>query len=31
MLWLMSGLYTIVWLLLLKAIWDAGLALQTGF
>jgi ubiquinone biosynthesis O-methyltransferase len=27
----MSGLYTVAWLLLLKAIWDAGLALQTGF
>jgi ubiquinone biosynthesis O-methyltransferase len=31
MLWFMSGLYTASWLLLLKAIWDAGLALQTGF
>jgi ubiquinone biosynthesis O-methyltransferase len=30
-LWFMSGLYTIAWLLLLKAIRDAGLALQTGF
>jgi ubiquinone biosynthesis O-methyltransferase len=30
-LWFMSGLYTAAWLLLLKAIWDAGLALQTGF
>jgi ubiquinone biosynthesis O-methyltransferase len=30
-LWLMCGLYTASWLLLLKAIWDAGLAQQTGF
>jgi 2-polyprenyl-6-hydroxyphenyl methylase/3-demethylubiquinone-9 3-methyltransferase len=30
-LWILSGLYTVAWLLLLKAIWDAGLALQTGF
>jgi len=30
-LWFMSSLYTVAWLLLLKAIWDAGLALQTGF
>jgi ubiquinone biosynthesis O-methyltransferase len=30
-LWIMSSLYTAAWLLLLKAIWDAGLALQTGF
>lgn len=31
MLWFMSGVYATAWLLLLKAIWDAGLALQTGF
>jgi ubiquinone biosynthesis O-methyltransferase len=31
MLWLMTGLYAMAWLLLLKAIWDAGLAFQTGF
>jgi protein-S-isoprenylcysteine O-methyltransferase Ste14 len=31
MLWFISSLYTIAWLLLLKAIWDASLALQTGF
>jgi ubiquinone biosynthesis O-methyltransferase len=30
-LFLLSGLYTLAWLLLLKAILDAGLALQTGF
>jgi ubiquinone biosynthesis O-methyltransferase len=30
-LWFMSGLYMAAWLLLLKAIWDAGLTLQTGF
>jgi ubiquinone biosynthesis O-methyltransferase len=30
-LWLMIGLYALAWLLLLKAIWDAGLAFQTGF
>jgi len=30
-LWMLIGLYTAAWLLLLKAIWDAGLALQTGF
>jgi ubiquinone biosynthesis O-methyltransferase len=30
-LWLLSGFYTVAWLLLLKAILDAGLALQTGF
>ena len=30
-LWFISSLYTFAWLLLLKAIWDAGLALQTGF
>jgi protein-S-isoprenylcysteine O-methyltransferase Ste14 len=30
-LWLTIGLYAVSWLLLLKAIWDAGLALQTGF
>jgi ubiquinone biosynthesis O-methyltransferase len=30
-LWLVSGLYIGAWLLLLKAISDAGLALQTGF
>ncbi len=30
-LYLLSGLYAFAWLLLLKAIWDAGLALQTGF
>jgi len=26
----LTGLYTIAWLLLLKAIWDAGIGLQTG-
>ena len=31
MLWALTGLYAASWLLLLKAIWDAGLALQTGF
>ena len=31
MLWPVAGLYAIAWLLLLKAIWDAGLAVQTGF
>lgn len=31
MLWFLTGLYTVAWLLLLRAIWDAGLALQTGF
>jgi hypothetical protein len=31
MLWLLGGLYLASWLLLLKAIWDAGIALQTGF
>jgi 2-polyprenyl-6-hydroxyphenyl methylase/3-demethylubiquinone-9 3-methyltransferase len=31
MLWFMSGLYLVAWFLLLKAIWDAGIALQTGF
>ncbi len=30
-LWLLTGFYTVAWLLLLKAISDAGLALQTGF
>jgi ubiquinone biosynthesis O-methyltransferase len=30
-LWLQTGFYTVAWLLLLKAIVDAGLALQTGF
>src|SRR5665213_2320260 len=30
-LWLLVALYTVAWLLLLKAIWDAGLAVQTGF
>jgi hypothetical protein len=30
-LWFMSSLYMAAWLLLLKAIWDAGLTLQTGF
>jgi hypothetical protein len=30
-LWALSGLYVAAWLLLLKAIWDAGPALQTGF
>ena len=30
-LWLMVALYTVAWLMLLKAIWDAGIALQTGF
>jgi hypothetical protein len=30
-LWLLGGLYLASWLLLLKAIWDAGIALQTGF
>jgi ubiquinone biosynthesis O-methyltransferase len=30
-LYLLTGLYSLAWLLLLKAIWDAGLALQTGF
>jgi methanethiol S-methyltransferase len=30
-LWLIIGLYAIAWILLLKAIWDAGLAFQTGF
>jgi ubiquinone biosynthesis O-methyltransferase len=29
--WLTVALYAIAWLLLLKAIWDAGIALQTGF
>jgi ubiquinone biosynthesis O-methyltransferase len=29
--WLLTGCYAVAWLLLLKAIWDAGLALQTGF
>lgn len=28
--WLLIGLYTCAWLLLLKAIWDAGIGLQTG-
>jgi 2-polyprenyl-6-hydroxyphenyl methylase/3-demethylubiquinone-9 3-methyltransferase len=28
--WLLTGLYTCAWLLLLKAIWDAGIGLQTG-
>jgi ubiquinone biosynthesis O-methyltransferase len=31
MLWFLGGLYLASWLLLLKAIWDAGIALQTGF
>jgi protein-S-isoprenylcysteine O-methyltransferase Ste14 len=31
MLWFLGGLYLAFWLLLLKAIWDAGIALQTGF
>jgi ubiquinone biosynthesis O-methyltransferase len=31
MLWLMIGLYAVAWLLLLKAIVDAGLSLQIGF
>ena len=31
MLWLLGSLYAASWLLLLKAIWDAGLSLQTGF
>ena len=30
-LWALSCVYAAAWLLLLKAIWDAGLALQTGF
>jgi ubiquinone biosynthesis O-methyltransferase len=30
-LWVVVSAYTAAWLLLLKAIWDAGLALQTGF
>jgi protein-S-isoprenylcysteine O-methyltransferase Ste14 len=30
-LWLMTGLYAMAWLLLVRAIWDAGLAFQTGF
>lgn len=30
-LWLLVPLYTAAWLLLLKAIWDAGMAVQTGF
>lgn len=30
-LWLLTCAYAGAWLLLLKAIWDAGLALQTGF
>lgn len=30
-LWLIGGVYAAAWLLLLKAILDAGLALQTGF
>ena len=30
-LWILSCAYAAAWLLLLKAIWDAGLALQTGF
>lgn len=29
--WFMSSLYIAAWLLLLKAIWDAGLTEQTGF
>lgn len=29
-LWLTGSLYAVAWLLLLKAIWDAGPALQTG-
>src|ERR1700722_380698 len=31
MLWFLGALYLASWLLLLKAIWDAGIALQTGF
>ncbi len=30
-LWVVVCAYTAAWLLLLKAIWDAGLALQTGY
>ena len=30
-LWLLTSLYIAAWLLLLKAIWDAGMAVQTGF
>ena len=30
-LWILGCTYAAAWLLLLKAIWDAGLALQTGF
>jgi len=30
-LWVITGLYIGAWLLLLKAIWDAGVGLQTGF
>ncbi len=29
--WALCGLYAAAWLMLLKAIWDAGLGLQTGF
>jgi protein-S-isoprenylcysteine O-methyltransferase Ste14 len=31
LLWILSGVYAVTWLLLLKAILDAGLSLQTGF
>jgi hypothetical protein len=31
LLWAFGCVYAAAWLLLLKAIWDAGLALQTGF
>lgn len=31
MLWMCLTLYAASWLLLLRSIWDAGLAIQTGF
>jgi ubiquinone biosynthesis O-methyltransferase len=30
-LWILTALYATAWILLAKAIWDAGFALQTGF